>query len=63
MLNLARKIGESIMIGTSIKIRIIDIKGKQVKLGIEAPERVTVHREEVYQKFVDEQAPYLKKLF
>lgn len=48
MLVLARRVDESIMIGDDIEIIIIDIKGDQVKLGIKAPKRITVHRKEVY---------------
>ena len=43
-----RRIGEEIRIGDDIRVRIIDIKGKQVRLGIEAPSEVIVHREEIY---------------
>ncbi len=48
MLVLARKVNESIMIGEDIEVIVIDIKGDQVKLGIKAPKRVTVHRKEVF---------------
>lgn len=48
MLVLARRLNESIMIGDEIEIVVIDIKGDQVKLGIRAPKRVTVHRKEIY---------------
>lgn len=49
MLILTRKLGESIRIGDNIKITVSDIKGKQIRIGIEAPGDITVHREEVYQ--------------
>ncbi|MBP7584036.1 MAG: carbon storage regulator CsrA [Spirochaetes bacterium] len=48
MLVLARRINESIMIGDEIELVVIDIKGDQVKLGIKAPKKVTVHRKEIY---------------
>lgn len=48
MLVLARKINESIMIGDEIELVVIDIKGDQVKLGIKAPKKITVHRKEIY---------------
>ena len=48
MLVLTRKLGESIAIDDHIKIRIVQIKGKQVRLGIEAPKDTKIHREEVY---------------
>ena len=48
MLVLTRKLGESIAIDDHIKIRVVQIKGKQVRLGIEAPRDTKIHREEVY---------------
>ena len=48
MLVLIRKLGESIAIDDHIKIRVVQIKGKQVRLGIEAPKDTKIHREEVY---------------
>jgi len=48
MLILARRIGESIMIGDQVEISVVDIKGDQVKLGIKAPTSVKVYRREVY---------------
>lgn len=49
MLVLTRKIGESIAIDDHIKIHIVQIKGKQARIGIEAPKDTKIHREEVYQ--------------
>jgi len=49
MLILTRKSGETIRIGNEIRVTILDAKGRQVRVGIEAPADVTVHREEVYQ--------------
>ena len=49
MLVLTRKLGESITIDDNIKIRIEKIRGKQVRLGIEAPRETRIYREEVYQ--------------
>ncbi len=54
MLILTRKEGESIVIGETIKIHIIEIRGRQVRLGIEAPEDTYIYREEIYQKIVEE---------
>jgi len=48
MLILTRKLGESVTIGDDIKITFLEIKGKQIKLGIEAPPDIDVHREEIY---------------
>ncbi len=49
MLVLTRKLGECIAIDDNIKIRVVQIKGKQVRLGIEAPRETKIHREEVYE--------------
>jgi len=54
MLVLARRLNESIMIGDEIEIVVIDIKGDQVKLGIKAPRKITVHRKEIYQEIKQE---------
>ena len=54
MLILTRKIGETITIGDRIKIVVVDIKGKQVRLGIEAPEETAIFREEIYQRIQEE---------
>lgn len=54
MLILTRKIGECITIGDQIRVYVIDIRGRQVRLGIEAPPEAMVHREEVYRKIVEE---------
>ena len=50
MLVLSRRIGEGITIGTDIRVQVVEIKGGQVRLGIEAPPSVKVHRDEVYLK-------------
>lgn len=54
MLILTRKIGEAIAIGDDIKIRLLEIKGGQVKIGVEAPNDVAVHREEVFLRILEE---------
>jgi carbon storage regulator len=54
MLILTRKLGENIRIGDKIRITILDVKGGQVKLGIDAPAHIAVHREEIYEKIRDE---------
>ena len=48
MLVLTRKVGESIAIDDDIKITVVQVKGKQVRLGIVAPAKTKVHREEIY---------------
>jgi carbon storage regulator len=54
MLILTRKLGEHIAIGNDIKVILLDIKGKQARIGIEAPESVSVHRGEVYRMIQEE---------
>lgn len=54
MLVLTRKKGESIMIGDTIEVKIIAVEGDQVKLGIDAPRSVKVHRSEVYKAIQEE---------
>lgn len=50
MLILSRRIGESLKIGEQITIRVMAVRGFQVRIGIEAPEEIQVHRQEVYDK-------------
>ena len=52
MLILTRKLGERIYIGDDIIITLLEIKGSQVKLGIDAPKHVNIHRHEVYEKII-----------
>jgi carbon storage regulator len=54
VLVLTRKVGEKIQIGDDICITIMEVKGKQVRVGIEAPAAVKVHREEIYQRIREE---------
>ena len=54
MLILTRKLGESITIGDDIKVSVLGIHGRQVRLGIDAPMSVVVHREEVYVRIQNE---------
>ena len=49
MLILTRKLGETIRIADEIKVTFLEIKGKQVRIGIDAPKHIAIHREEVYQ--------------
>ena len=48
MLILTRKLGETIRIADEIKVTFLEIKGKQVRIGIDAPKHIAIHREEVY---------------
>ena len=54
MLVLTRKLGENIRIGDNVKITVLEVRGTQVKLGIEAPPDVIVHREEIYTRIQEE---------
>lgn len=54
MLALARKINQSIMIGNDIEITLLEIKGDQVKIGINAPKSVPIYRKEIYVQIQDE---------
>jgi len=54
MLVFTRKIGETVAIGNEIKVKILEIRGNQVRLGIEAPKEITIHREEVFLKIQKE---------
>ena len=49
MLILTRKLGETIRIADEIKVTFLEIKGKQIRIGIDAPKHIAIHREEVYQ--------------
>jgi len=54
MLVLTRKIGESIKINDDVKITVVDVKGKNIRIGIEAPKQTKIYREEVFLKIKQE---------
>lgn len=56
MLILTRRVGESLMIGDEINVTILGVKGNQVRIGVNAPRDVAVHREEIYQRIQQERA-------
>lgn len=61
MLILTRKTGESIMIGDSVEVKVLGVRSGQVKIGVEAPKDMPVHREEVYKRIREEgqESPHL----
>ena len=56
MLILTRRVGETVMVGDDVTITILGVKGNQVRVGINAPKSVAVHREEIYERIKREQA-------
>ncbi|HBO37807.1 MAG TPA: carbon storage regulator [Pasteurellaceae bacterium] len=56
MLILTRKVGESLLIGDDISITILNVRGNQVKIGVNAPKDVSVYREEIYQRIKQAEA-------
>ena len=56
MLILTRRVGETLMIGDSVDATVLRLRGKQVRIGINAPKDVSVHREEIYDRIQDEKS-------
>lgn len=57
MLILTRRIGETIVVGDDVRITVISANGNQVRIGIDAPREVAVHREEIYRRIEQKKCP------
>ena len=57
MLILTRRIGESLMVGDEVEIIVLGVKGNQVRMGINAPKTIPVHRKEIFNRIKDEENP------
>ena len=55
MLILTRRVGESVMIGNEVTVTVLGVKGNQVRIGVNAPKDVAVHREEIYERIKREE--------
>ncbi len=55
MLILTRRVGETLMVGDEVTVTVLGVKGNQVRLGVNAPKSVAVHREEIYKRIQEEE--------
>jgi carbon storage regulator len=54
MLILTRRVGETLVIGDNVRVTVLGVRGHQVRIGVDAPKDISVHREEIYQRIKDE---------
>ncbi|MEO8309032.1 MAG: carbon storage regulator CsrA [Pseudomonadota bacterium] len=55
MLILTRRVGEAVMIGEEVTVTVLGVKGNQVRIGVNAPKSISVHREEIFERIKNEQ--------
>lgn len=56
MLILTRRVGETLMIGDEVTVTVLGVKGNQIRIGVNAPKKISIHREEIYQRIQTEKS-------